>query len=73
MKQIFFLSSTVLPKQYLQSDNKTSKYNNSLNTTILYNLCRSILALFLLLSANYSQAQTKVIYTLPAHGRAQLE
>lgn len=63
MKQIYFLSSTVLPKQYLQSDNKTSKYNNSLNTTIIYNLCRSILTLFLLLSANYSQAQSKVVYS----------
>lgn len=63
MKEKYFLSSTVLPKQYLQSDNKTSKYNNSLNNTILYNLCRSILALFLLLSANYSEAQTKVVYT----------
>jgi hypothetical protein len=63
MKEKYFLSSTVLPKQYLQSDNKTSKYNNPLITTILYNLCRSILALFLLLSASYSQAQTKVVYT----------
>ncbi|MBP2284310.1 hypothetical protein H4V97_002628 [Flavobacterium sp. CG_23.5] len=62
MKQIYLLSNTVLPKQYLQSDTKTSKYNNSLNTKILYNLCRSILALFLFLSANYSQAQTKIIY-----------
>ncbi|MBG6110391.1 hypothetical protein IWX84_001259 [Flavobacterium sp. CG_9.10] len=58
MKQIYFLSITVLPKQYLQSDNKTSKYNNSFNTTILYNLCRSILALFFLLVANFTTAQS---------------
>lgn len=45
------------------SSSISSKYNNSLNITILYNLCRSILALFLLLSANYSQAQSKVVYT----------
>jgi hypothetical protein len=63
MKEKYFLSNTFLPKQNLQNYNKTSKYNNLLNTTIIYNLCRNILALFLLLSANYSQAQTKVVYT----------